>query len=368
MKVIQFIKEHGLGALTRDFGIKVRELPTKNLIGLNYDQIESPKTHPIVMECRSLVLNYNYEVVARAFPRFFNYGEAPDTYADLDISRAVVLEKADGSLIKIYFNPFTSQWEISTRSSPDGDVPFVSGGTFRERVLKTLGWSEGEFQMHANFLSKEYTWVFEYIGPENRIVTRYETSELVLTGLFDNKSGKCLDLSCLKSVGSALKETGWNVRLPEIHKLDSFDHIAQASKDLPTLAEGYVVWDPVSGQRCKIKNPAYVAIHHLRENGALSQKRIFELVLMNEHEEYLTYYPEDRHAFEPAIAAVEITKADMISRWDCVCDIEDQKEFALAVKDWKYSWVFFTAKKLKKDPIVVFDESDASKKLRLFVE
>ena len=99
-----------------------------------------------------------------------------------------------------------------------------------------------------------------------------------------------------------------------------------------------------------------------------TQKRIFELVLMNEHEEYLTYYPEDRQAFEPAIAAVEITKADMISRWDCVCDIEDQKEFALAVKDWKYSWVFFTAKKLKKDPIVVFDESEASKKLRLFVE
>lgn len=368
MKTIEYIKEHGLESLAENFGIKIRKLPMKNLIGLNYDQIESPKTLPIVMECRSLVLNYNYDVVARSFPRFFNYGEAPETYAELDISRAVVFEKADGSLIKIYYNPFTSKWEISTRSSPDGDVPFVGGGTFRDQILNVLGWSETEFQEKAEYLSKEYTWVFEYIGPENRIVTRYEKSQLVLTGLFDNKTGHELAVACLISSCDALIEFGWNVRLPEIYKLDSFERIVQAAKDLPTLSEGYVVWDPASKKRCKIKNPAYVAIHHLRENGALSQKRIFELVLMNEHEEYLTYYPEDREAFTPAINRVAFTKYEIESVWNSVKLIEDQKTFALDVKGLSFSWVLFSAKKLKKDAVIVFDEAETSKKLRLFVE
>lgn len=368
MQTIQYIKEHGLYALNRDFGIKIRELPLKNLIGLNYDQIESPKTHPIVMECRSLVLNYNYEVVARAFPRFFNYGEAPETYKDIDLSRSVVMEKVDGSLIKIYHNPFTSKWEISTRSSPDGDVPFLTGGTFREQILKVLGWSEAEFQEKADALCKEYTWVFEYIGPENRIVTRYEKSELVLTGMFDKADLLSLDYACLVSCASALQEFEWNVRVVNIHKLDSFDHIVQSAKDLPTLTEGYVVWDPRANQRCKIKNPAYVAIHHLRENGALSTKRIFELVLMNEHEEYLSYYPEDRDAFGPAINAVAATRTEIGEVWDGVKDTVDQKEFALKVKDFRFSGFLFNAKKLNKDAKHLFDEAEVSKKLKLFLE
>jgi hypothetical protein len=45
---------------------------------LNYDQIESAKAHPVVMECRGLILSYPHgEVVARSFDRFFNYGEVP---------------------------------------------------------------------------------------------------------------------------------------------------------------------------------------------------------------------------------------------------------------------------------------------------
>jgi len=86
-------------ALTEQYGIKVRKYPEDNLVLLDYDQIESPKTHPIVVECRSLILAMDtLEVVSRKFDRFFNLGEAPELYQDFDFDRAVVMEKADGCL------------------------------------------------------------------------------------------------------------------------------------------------------------------------------------------------------------------------------------------------------------------------------
>ena len=71
--------EDGLDRLTELFGIKVRRYPEDNLVLLDYNQIDSPKTHPIVIECRSLILALDtLEVVSRKFDRFFNLGEAPD--------------------------------------------------------------------------------------------------------------------------------------------------------------------------------------------------------------------------------------------------------------------------------------------------
>lgn len=60
--------------LTKEFAIKVRQYD-EGLLVLNYDQIESPKSHPIVMECRALILDTDFNVVSRAFDRFFNIHE-----------------------------------------------------------------------------------------------------------------------------------------------------------------------------------------------------------------------------------------------------------------------------------------------------
>jgi hypothetical protein len=73
MQVVQYLKEHGIGKLVSEFGIKVKEYD-EGLLVLNYDLIESPKSHPIVMECRSLILDKQFNVVSRSFDRFFNLG------------------------------------------------------------------------------------------------------------------------------------------------------------------------------------------------------------------------------------------------------------------------------------------------------
>src|SRR6185436_4501314 len=65
--------------LMAELGLRFAYHPTDPLVILNYDQIESPKTHSIVRECRSLVLEMGtWNCVSKSFNRFYNWGEVQD--------------------------------------------------------------------------------------------------------------------------------------------------------------------------------------------------------------------------------------------------------------------------------------------------
>lgn len=170
----------------------------------------------------------------------------------------------------------------------------------------------------------------------------------------------------MNNIVEQFQNFGMNIRMALEYKLSTFDEIIQAAKNLPTLTEGYVCFDPVSGKRVKLKNPAYVAVHHLRENGAPSLKRIYELVLMNEHDEYLSYFEQDRKLFQPVIDDVQKFREYLEAEWVSVAHIEDQKTFALAVKDKHGSGFFFEAKKKKISALHAFDEATVDKKIKMF--
>ena len=56
MHVIKYLKEHGISKLQEELSIKVRNYDN-GLMVLNYHQLNSPSSHPIVKECRSLILD-----------------------------------------------------------------------------------------------------------------------------------------------------------------------------------------------------------------------------------------------------------------------------------------------------------------------
>jgi len=108
-------KPHARTTHHRSLDVKVKEY--EHYIGLNYDQIESPKVNPIVIECRALILERDtLDVAARSYDRFFNYGECPEYYTDFMIERSVIMQKVDGSLMLAWWNAHGNQWELSTRS------------------------------------------------------------------------------------------------------------------------------------------------------------------------------------------------------------------------------------------------------------
>jgi T4 RnlA family RNA ligase len=350
MQVIEFIKQNGLDALTEKFAISVKKVD--DLLVLNYNQIDSPKTDPIVMECRSLILEAEtLKVVSRSFDRFFNYGEggkiwerdkvAIDTMEMIDWSRAVAFEKVDGSLIKIYNHK--GHWYISTKGTAYGESDCMGYGvTFFELVLKALGCKDdADFQSKCRFadLFPEYTYIYELTSVENRVVKRYDGYKLHYLATRVNYTGHYVTES---ERHPALDIGAYE---PDEYVFDSAEECLKHARELKNLDEGFVIYQdgvPIA----KIKSPAYVAVHHIRGEG-LNPKRIMQLVLVNEQDEYLTYFPEDRDVFVPYIKAMEMLDIHMDCVYDALRGIEDQKEFALGAKNFSFSAALFKARAAK---------------------
>lgn len=356
--------------LKTNFGIGYRVYPEDDMVLLDYNQIDSPKTHPFVIECRSLILKYSdFSVLSRKFDRFFNAGEALEYYSDFDLSRSIVQEKADGSLIGVYYNPHTKNWEISTRGMAKAEGDHVMGGTFRSHVLQALGFeretpfqTELQFQLACDqFLVHGLTYVMEFISPFNRIVTRYKHPECVLLAIMNN-DGKVEEQAHLELFEN------FNIRLPKIYPIkDTLEELIKDANALQDLAEGFVVFDRVSNKRMKIKGADYLFAHKLRGNDPIpSQKNLYLMVFDRDPDEFLVYFPEFTDLVKEARAKVVALKTYLQVAYEQYKDIVDQKEFALKVKDIHGSGFLFKARKNGTTVEHEFDVAPSNMKLNLF--
>jgi hypothetical protein len=216
------------------------------------------------------------------------------------------------------------------------------GVTFRQVIDKALFSSNvvSFYYLPDNY--KDFCFIFELTSPETRVVKRYTDYRMNLIGLRERTSGIEWDSQKLDDLAKAL-----NVPRPKQYVMSSFEEVVKNSKELPELDEGYVcVWeDQQPFYRLKIKNPAYLAVSHMRDNGEHSEKRVICLVMSNNQDEYLSYFPEDRPLFQKYVDAHEKMKEDVARTWDKVKDIQNQKEFALLVKDLPVSGILFRLKK-----------------------
>lgn len=347
-----YIRKEGFASLSKEFGVEIREYPNYGLYVLNYSQINSPRFHPIVDQCRGLTLDSNANVVARSFSRFYNFGEG--NTKNFDFTNITVWEKADGSLTRIAYCPQTNRWEISTRGTAFAEANHVfslaNGGSFRKWILRAMRFeSEGEFQnaMERSGLPKDRTYVAEYIGPENRIVTRYEESQLVMLAVFDNVTEEEYPIA---ETCEILQSVRMNIRLPELYNISSEEELLNLCNDLPDLKEGVVVRHNITGERLKVKSRQYCVAHQIKGEASPTLNSLMELVLTNEHHEFLSYFEEFKPLVDPISNALEDLLNVMEAEFEKYKDISDQKEFALAIKHLPYTGVLFFARKNKTTP------------------
>ena len=349
LAVQQFLANNTLDDLANQFGIKVKLYD--NFVGLNYDQIESPKTHPITVECRSLKLvKGTWDIASRAFDRFFNYGESPDQYAEFDFSEAVITEKLDGSIIPIWYNKINGRWEISSRSAIFGEssIPDMSK-TYRQAVLDVICLTEDGFQ---EFFTKNAnsvcTYIFEYIGPDNFIVTPYKESQLVMLGIRDNFAIKGdRQYRSLDEMRDFVGKMPGSVRMFRTYKLNSFDDVVASLSEFKDLEEGFVCWDMKHDLRVKIKSPQYVAIHHLRGEMNTTSEGLINVVINGEIDEVITYFPH----LKEKLQIIKIGMNKMINIiadiYDKIKNIESQRDFAKEALKHNFSTIMFSARKNK---------------------
>lgn len=284
-----------LKELNEELGIKANILG--NLVLLNYSQIDSPKTNPIVMECRSLVLELNtWNIVSMGFRRFFNYGEVKESSEGFDFKHADAIEKVDGSFIQVFW--YDNRWYMTTRGTIEGtgNVNLLNM-TFKQLFDVTVK----KYPDFWDNIDKKLIYIFELVSPENQVVKMYSDKALYLTALRNTYDFSELSYSMMEIEAKSL-----GVRIPRKYSFKNIEALFDLAAGLKDLDEGFVCVDysklyDGNYRRLKVKNPAYVAISHAKESGGKSVRSLMRLVWTGEHEEFVTYFPQ----FSPIISKLK---------------------------------------------------------------
>jgi RNA ligase len=222
----------------------------------------------ITLNCRGLVLDNEGNVIAKPFPKFFNYEEHKPE--DIPNENFEVYEKMDGSLGIVFH--YNDEWHVATRGS------FTSEQAIKGKELL-------DTQYNVSSLRKTRTYLFEIIYPENRIVVDYGDDEkLILLAVMDTESGEEIPSSALYF----MVEDGWDVVTTYKTWGEDWETLkTEISKD----NEGYVIRFS-GGMRMKIKGTEYVRLHRILTN--FSNKDIWELLKNGEPlEPFLERVPDE---------------------------------------------------------------------------
>lgn len=310
--LISFLNENGLEALDEK-GIRVsRDERYPNLYNLKYGSILSDKSDPIVCACRGAVVERNgdgrFNLVAFAFNRFFNVGEA--NCHELDWSCTKVFEKYDGSLIKL-FN-YRGDWIVSTSGSVAGRSDVGSTArSFAELfwlVFDQVGYSR-------DWLNPDLCYVFELCHKDNRIVVEYAKPQLPLLAVRDRSR----DFEEIDLVEFCIL-TGFNSA--QSYDFGSMEGLMSVVNNRGADHEGFILFDGVG--RAKAKSNVYCQLHRVRGNG---EPDFSELFLNDDLEEFLLHFPEYREKFQALLDKIDRHSEVVSVTVEQGRDME-QKEFA----------------------------------------
>ena len=221
--------------------------PTLPLTIYNYSKYCQFKSewNEITLQCRGLILDKNHNIVAKPFSKFFNLEEEKS----IPDEPYTIYEKLDGSLgILFYYDG----WHIATRGS------FTSEQSQRAQQILNQKYSH-----LLDSLNRDWTYLFEIIYPENRIVLDYGNREdLILLGIINR----------ITLQEEELKDYGFPYLQPSRYDGINFKQL----KDLNLQNhEGFVIKFK-SGKRIKIKFEDYVQLHGIITE--FSNKKVWEML------------------------------------------------------------------------------------------
>lgn len=340
LAVQKYLHEHGLAKLVADFAVKVTENPLDDRILLNYNQIESPKSHPVIRNCRGLCLNKNdFSIISKSFDRFYNFTEHPESDNRFDWSDCVIQEKCDGTLLNVFF--YEGEWRVQTRGS-FGNIPFYEKGPTPE----SLFWDVLRYHQKRNvFHQTHLSFSFELCSRHNKVVRDYPETKLYLLSAFRGHEELPFDggeyNEGLIDISKYMRiETPERFQFHSIGQVENF--IRERAKGDPTF-EGCVLRDK-NNVRIKVKNPSYLSLHRLGSDKAclFLPKNLLPFILSNETAELLCHFKET----EPKIREMERVLSEEYKKveetWERIKNLPTRKEFALAVpKDLKCKSLLF---------------------------
>lgn len=342
--------------LKEEFGIYSTEHPTLPLVILKYDQIESPKFHPIVRQCRGTVVtkDYPYNIVSQGFTRFYNFGEDWSGQDAFNWNNFTCNEKVDGSLVCLW--NYNNEWHISLSGSFGlQEIVEGLGKSWKDVIFELLKLNE-EIPLHegevyptmnrGELLDPDCTYVFELCSMYNKIVREYKTPKLFLLSVFYKNDDNIYEPSKFEVdfIASQLK-----FERPESYDFKSLKEVEQFIEKQETedsTWEGVVLKDS-NNIRFKLKSRMYLTLHNLKGNGnVFLPKNILPWIIKGEEAELLSYFGELTDTVYRMKEMLDREFNTLVKVWEEAWQIESQKDFALTiVPQTKFNGLLFTLRK-----------------------
>jgi RNA ligase len=274
----------------------------------------------ITLQARGLITTADGTIIGKSFNKFFN---AEEHQEPLPLEPFTVTEKMDGSLI--IATTYQNALIVATR----GSFASEQAGKAREIIQKRYS--------TFHFLP-DFTYLFEVIYPQNRIVVDYGVMEdLVLLAMIHTETGAECDLQ------SPLLKNAWP--FPLVKHYDGITDFTELKALEQANHEGFVIRFE-SGLRVKIKIAEYVRLHRLLTQCTartiwelLKTGQSFDAFLDRVPDEFYAWVKQIREGLEGQYRSIEASCKLMVEQ---VKDLPTRKEQAAIVTKHAYRSIVFS--------------------------
>ncbi len=342
--ICKFISEHPEGweeILMKTYSVKVKKEGRLAIFNYGFD---CDFSSPIVQEARGIIIDHEkLEVVSWPFRKFGNHNE---TYADkIDWNSARVLEKVDGSIIKLWYDEALSKWQFSTNGTIRAERASIDnylGLYFGDVILRADNYRDIPFDA----LDRNKTYIFELVSPETQVIVNYGVTSLYHIGTRHNKTG----LESEEDIG---------IKKPASYALTSLEECVKAAsllnsgKKVTTAEdvekEGFVVVDR-DYHRVKVKSPDYLMMHRLASTDSLTKRDCLYMLISGD--EAVKTMCEANPAFIPVFKYYDYRLAELKYQSDKLAALArslyneysgDRSAVAKIILNHKLSFVGFRA-------------------------
>ena len=255
--------------------------------------------------CRSIIINNNNKVVGFAPPKSIPSDEFIKKYNEQ--SDGIVAEEfVEGTMINVFWDDsigLTGGWEIATRNTVGATSSFYKGArakTFRDMFLEAAK----EANLKFDNLIKTICYSFVLQHPENRIVVPFKKPQLYLVGTYritNEENSVYVDVFDHQKANENLPFTvvGADIKLPETYTFDTYAELIEKYGSMNTSYDivGVVLYNKLTGERTKIRNPVYEQVRNLRGNQPKLQYQYLCLRREGKVGDFLKFYPENKKDF-----------------------------------------------------------------------
>ena len=354
LKILRFINSnHNWRAILSapPYNLMFRDFDGYTLI--KYNQLFSDFKEPMVREARGFIIKkegHKYVPVCIPFTKFFCVGDPNaknDLYKLYHRKQWHVEEKIDGSLIKLWYDD--DRWHISTSGTihaKNAPVQFEMKDITNYEGLFLYA-SKGKIDWDR--LDKHYTYLFELVGLENKVIVPYEIEDVYYLGRRNNYT--FYEVPYMKDDCVGVEKC----KRPKYKVIDVVDNpkkmMKQLQQEVDNLTkedehfEGYVVSDESLKTRVKMKSSKYMELFFQKGSGIFTPRKILLMILDQKDDDVISSFPEYKPQFDTVRRALcewlENVKSDL--RYMDNTTWETKKDFAEWAKQTTNSMITFAA-------------------------